>query len=236
MIRLIVFILFVSSVIIFFIPNEAFGCVVAPHPLKVFSIYDVNYSSDCTKTIGNLTLLGLMLIMLIVSAEIIIIKNWLKFSRKFYLLIIPAVFFCLLAYSVAFYGSIDLTEFFIAHGIIGDTSSTYYALQLATEDFTNMLEEHNVKYRSENMYVSFDTYKLTQQQYQNRDYPFPYEYCGIAIADDHTEYWYSASYDNKKITESQFHEDFPQKPCGSMSKTCICKVTKQVRDQFKFRP
>ncbi len=235
MIRLLIFILFVSSVMIAFIPNDAFGCSMSLPPLRVFSPF-TNHYTNCSVTNVSLSVLGLMLIMLIVSAVIIIIKHWFKFSRKFYLIIIPAVFVCLLAYSVAYYGTLDLTDFLIAHRIIGDTSSTYYAWQLATDDFKNMLANYYVEYRPENLYVIFDNYKLTRQQYLNHDYPLPFEYCGIAIANDHTEYWYSATYNGKKITESEFHLDLPQKPCGSMSQTCICKVTKQDREQFKFRP
>lgn len=235
MIRLLVFILFVSSVMIAFIPNDAFGCSMSLPPLRVFSPF-TNHYTNCSVTNVSLSVLGLMLIMLIVSAVIIIIKHWFKFSRKFYLIIIPAVFVCLLAYSVAYYGTLDLTDFLIAHRIIGDTNSTHYARQLASDDFKNMLEKYYVEYREENFYVIFDTNKLTRQQYQNHDYPLPYEYCGIAIADDHTEYWYTATYDNKKLTESQFHLERPHDPDATNSKTCIHQVTNQKRDQFKFRP
>ena len=106
-----------------------------------------------------------MLIMLIVSAVIIIIKHWFKFSRKFYLIIIPAVFLCLLAYSVVYFGTLDLTDFLIAHRIIGDTNSTHYARQLASNDFKNMLEKYYVEYREENFYVILDNKKLTESQF-----------------------------------------------------------------------
>ena len=236
MIRLLIFILFVSGIAISFVPNDAFGCSVSRSPLEIFSLYNNYYSNTCEKIIGHLSWLGLMLVMLIVCAEIVIIKKWLKFPRKFYLMIIPAILFCMLGYSIAFYETFDLTEFFLPHDKFGNFSDAHYISQLAIHDFTNMLEKHDVKYRSENMNIMFDTYKLSRQQYLNHDYPFPYEYCGIVIADDHTEYWYSASYNDKKITESKFHDDFPQKPCGSNSQTCFCKVTKWEREQFKFRP
>ena len=232
--HILVFVLLVASITAFFIPNEAFGCSRA-FSIEPFLPYTTYLHGDCTEDIGHLSWTGLIMITLAICAGIIVIKKRLNFSRKFYLIIIPTVFICILVYSVAFYGTADLTEFFLPRDYLGNLDYIYHGQQVASNDFENMLVNHSVKYRSENMFVTFNHDEYTREQYINREFDLPYDYCGIVIADDHTEYWYSALYNDKKILESKFYEENPT-TCDKDDETCFCQVTNIVGDNFKFRP
>jgi len=213
---------------------DAFGCSLA-FDVSPFLPYTTYLHGDCTEDIGHLSWTGLIMIMLAISAGIIVVKKKLKFSRKFYLIIIPALFVCMLLYSAMFYGTVDLTEFFLPRDYLGNLDHQHLAQQLASKDFAGMLGERNVKFRDENMFVTFNHDEYAREQYRNGEFEMPYDYCGIAIDDNHDEYWYSAIYNDKQILESKFHGDIPTE-CGEKDKTCFCQVTRIIRDNFKFRP
>jgi hypothetical protein len=231
------FLIFVLSAIVaisFFVPDSVFGCSLA-FDLGPFKPYTTNLNANCSEDIGHLSWTGLIIIMLGVFGIIYAVKKFLKLPRKFYLIIIPVIFIGILLYSVAFYGTADLTEFFLPHDYLGNLDHFNTSEQLASNDFDDILAKHNIQYRSENRFVTFNHDKYTREQYLANEFSLPYEYCGIAIADDHTEYWYSAVYDEKKISESKFYEENP-KQCDQVDKTCFCQVTNILRDHFKFRP
>ncbi len=234
MIRLAILALLVVSITMFLIPDDAYGCSRA-FSIDVFLPYTTYLHGDCTEDIGHLSWTGLFMIMLAVFAVIIVIKKLMKLSRKFYLAIIPAIFVCMLLYSMAFYGTADLREFFLPHDYLGNLEHHSVAEQLASKDFEEMLAKRNVKFRGENVFVTFNHDKYTREQYLNGEFDLPYDYCGVAIADNHDEYWYSATYNDKQILESQFHEEIPT-ACEEKDKTCFCQATQIIRDGFKFRP
>ena len=236
--RTLVFILIVLSITASssssFVPNEAFGCSLA-FDASPFLPYTTYLHGDCTEDIGHLNWTGLIMIMLAVSATVLVIKKLLNLSKRFYLMIIPAVFICILLYSVMIYGTADLTEFFLPRDYLGNLNHDYIARQLAQNDFKEMLTQRNVQYHPDNMFVTFNHDKYSREQYLNGEFEFPYDYCGIVIPNDRNEYWYSAVYDNKKILESQIYEENP-KTCDEHDETCFCQVTNIVQDRFKFRP
>lgn len=234
MIRLIVFAMLAVSVVVFLAPDDAYGCS-RGFSIDIFLPYTTYLHGDCTEDIGHLSWTGLIMVMLAVCAGIIIAKRRLRFSRRFYLIMIPAVLICILGYSVAFYGTADLTEFFLPRDYLGNLEHHSIAQQIASRDFAGMLEERNVKFRDENMFVTFNHDEYTREQYRNGEFEMPYNYCGIAIDDNHDEYWYSATYNDKQILESEFHEEIPTE-CGEKDKTCFCQATRIIRDNFKFRP
>ena len=227
-----VFVLLAASIALS-VPN-AFGCSLA-FDVSPFLPYTTYLHGDCTEDIGHLSWTGLFMIMLAVSVVIIVIKKRLGFSRKFYLVMIPAMFACMLLYSVAFYGTADLTEFFLPRDYLGNLDHQHLAQQLASKDFEGMLAQRNVEYNPENLFVNFNHDKYSREQYRNGEFEFPYDYCGIVIPNDRDEYWYSAVYDDKKILESQIYEENP-KTCDEQDETCFCQVTSIIRDNFKFRP
>ena len=227
-----VFALLAASVTAF-VP-DAFGCSLA-FDVSPFLPYTTYLHADCTEDIGHLSWTGLIMIMLAVSAGIIVIKKRLEFSRKFYLAIIPALFICMLLYSVIFYGTVDMTEFFLPRDYLGNLEHHSIATQLASKDFEVMLAQRNVKYNPENLFVTFNHDKYSKEQYRNGEFEFPYDYCGIVIPNDRNEYWYSATYDDKEILESQIYEENP-KTCDENDEMCFCQVTNIIRDHFKFRP
>lgn len=222
-----------SASITLFVP-DIFGCSLA-FDVSPFLPYTTYLHSDCTEDIGHLSWTGLFMIMLVVSAAIIVIKKKLKFSRKFYLVIIPALLTCMLLYSVAIYGTVDLTEFFLPRDYLGNLDHNHLGQQLASKDFEEMLAQRNVQYNPENLFVTFNHDKYSREQYRNGEFEFPYDYCGIVIPNDRNEYWYSAVYDDKKILESQIYEENP-KTYDEKDETCFCQVTNIIRDNFKFRP
>jgi hypothetical protein len=232
--RFLVFVLIAASISAWFIPNDAFGCSRA-FSIEPFLPYTTYLHADCTEDIGHLSWTGLIMIILAICAGIIIIKKQLNFSRKFYLLIIPAVFICILMYSIVIYGTADLTEFFLPHDFHGDLDHLHHAQQLVSSDFDGMLAKRGVEFHSENMFVTFNHDEYTREQYRDGEFELPYDYCGIAIADDHTEYWYSATYNDKKILTSTFYEENPV-TCDDDDETCFCQATRIQRDHFKFRP
>lgn len=217
-----------------FIPDDVFGCSLA-FDLSLFKPYTTHLNSDCSEDMGHLSWTGLVIIMLGVFGIIYAVKKFLKMPRKFYLTLIPVTFMGFLLYSVAFYGTTDLTEFFLPHDYLGNLDHLYTAELLATSNFDDMLTERNIQYRPENRFVTFNHDEYTREQYINNEFELPYDYCGIAIADDHTNYWYSATYDDKKILESKFYEENP-KTCEDGDKTCFCQVTQIIEDGFQFRP
>lgn len=222
-----------SVSITLFVP-DAFGCSLA-FDVSPFLPYTTYLHGDCTKDIGHLSWTGLIMIMLVVSIVIIVIKKRLKFSRKFYLVIIPSLFVCMLLYSVAFYGTADLTEFFLPRDYMGNLNHQYIGQQLASQDFEGMLAQRNVQYNPENLFVTFNRDEYSREQNRNGEFEFPYDYCGIVIPNGRNEYWYSAVYDDKNILESQIYEENP-KTCNEKDEACFCQVTSIIRDNFKFRP
>lgn len=232
--HILVFALLVSSITVFFIPSEVFGCSRA-FSIDAFLPYTTYLHGDCTEDIGHLSWTGLIMIMLATSVAIIVIKRLLNLSRKFYLVIVPVMFVCMILYSVAFYGTADMTEFFLPRDYLGNLDHNHLAQQLASEDFEEMLAQRNVQYNPENLFVNFNHDKYSREQYRNGEFEFPYDYCGIVIPNDRNEYWYSAVYDDKKILESQIYEENP-KTCDAKDETCFCQVTNIIRDNFKFRP
>ena len=218
----------------FVVPNEVFGCSLA-FDTSMFLPYTTYLHGDCTEDIGHLNWTGLVMIMLAVSFVIIAVKKLLQLSRKSYLLIIPAVFACILLYSVIIYETADLTEFFLPRDYLGNLDHGSIAHQLALRDFKEMLAQRNAQYNSENMFVTFNRDEYSREQYRTGDFELPYAYCGIVALDDRTEYWYSAVYDGKRLLDSQIHETNP-KTCDRQDETCFCQVTKIIRDNFKFRP
>ena len=216
-----------------FIP-QSFGCSRAFN-LDPFLPYTTFLHGDCTEDIGHLSWSGLIMIEIGAVAGIIIIKKFLKLPSKFYLAVIPTVLAGVLLYSVAFYGTADITEFFLPHDYLGNLDHLNYAQQISSKDFEGMLAKRDVKYRAENLFVTFNHDQYTREQYRNHEFVMPYDHCGIVIADDRTNYWYSSVYDDKKILESQIHEENPQ-TCEEGEKTCFCQVTRLISDRFKFRP
>ena len=65
------------------------------------------------------------------------------------------------------FSALDLavSEFACFDQIVSITQEIYYARQLASNDFKNMLEKYYVEYREENFYVILDNKKLTESQF-----------------------------------------------------------------------
>ena len=230
------FVVFASVAIVSFasfVP-ESVGCS-RTFNLDPFLPYTTILHGDCTVEIGHLSWSGLIMVQLGAFAGIVAIKRFLKLSRKIYLAVIPMAFGSVLLYSVAFYDTTDLTEFFLPHDYLGNPDYLYHAEQVSSDDFERMLAERNVKYRPENLFVTFNHDQYTREQYRNHEFEMPYEHCGVVIADDRTSYWYSSTYDDKKILESQIYEENPQ-TCEDKEKTCFCQVTSIINSHFKFRP
>ena len=218
---------------IFFLPlaiQESSACSLSfdPRPFTPFNEY---LHSDCSVTTGSLSWTGMIYIVLSLIILTIIIKRKKKLSRKLYLLIPIIIFSSLVVYSVFIYGTLDLTQYAVPHGIYGGIDYDELAWLDTEKDFKTMLEKRNILYSEEN-FGSKSDYHSNKRDYDIMDYQIlmPAKYCGFVISDEGEEYWYTATFD-EIITYSEFHLENPY-DCSEGSKECICSMQERMRENF----
>ena len=210
-----------------FIPNS-FACSM-DFDFSIFSPWNESLHGDCSVTVGNLSWIGMIYIMLAFIIPIIIIKRKKKLRKRFYLLIPVTIFVVMFFYSVFIYGTADITSFAIPHGIYGGIDYDSLSWLDTRSDFAKMLADSNVSYSEEYFGISVD-YKnhehLYNLEYQNK---MPTNYCGFVIAENGDEYWYTAIFD-KTIISSEIYLENPS-DCNS-DKDCTCNIQERMWEDY----
>ena len=211
--------------------SQAFACSKGGLDLSTFSPWNEWLHGDCSVSVGNLSWLGMIYIMLAFIIPVIIIKRKKNLSKKFYLLIPVIIFIVMVLYSVFIYGTIDITQFAVPHGIYGGIDYDELAWLDTEKDFKRMLDERNIVYSNENFGTKSD-YHSNSRNYDNIEYQtvMPAKYCGFVISEDRVEYWYTATFD-KVITSSELHKENPY-DCSDESKECGCSIQERTRKSF----
>lgn len=208
---------------------DSFACSMA-FDFSVFSPWNEFLHGDCSVTVGNLSWTGMLYFMIAFIIPIIIIKRKKKLQKAFYLLIPVTIFVVMFLYSVFIYGTADITQFAIPHGIYGGIDYDSLAWSDAQRDFAKMLADRNVSYSEEYFGISVD-YKnheyFDNLEYQNK---MPASYCGFVIAENEDEYWYTAIFD-KTITSSELHLENPS-DCNSDIKECTCNIQERMWEDY----
>jgi len=211
--------------------SQAFACSMDWPSMSTFSPWNERLHSDCSVSLGNLSWLGMIYIMLAFVIPVIIIKRKKNLSKKFYLLIPVIIFIVMLLYSVFIYGTVDITQFAVPHGIYGGIDYDELAGLDTQKDFKRMLDERNIIYSNENFSTKSD-YHSNIRNYDYIEYQtiMPAKYCGFVISEWGEEYWYTATFD-KVITASELHKENPY-DCSGESKECGCNIQERIRESF----
>ena len=225
---LIIFLILGMSFLIY--PSSAFACSLA---------FDINFlmpwneylHGDCSTTTGTISWTGMIYIMFAFIIPTIIVKMKKTLSKKLYLLIPVIIFIVILSYSVFIYGTADITQFMIPHGIYGGIAYDELAWFDTERDFKRMLDEKNISYANENFSTNPD-YHSNDRDYDNIEYQIlmPAKYCGFVISKGGDEYWYTATFD-KIITSSELHKENPY-DCHDESKECVCGIQERIMKGF----
>ncbi len=225
---LIIFLILGTITLIY--PTSAFACSLA-FDVSFLIPWNESLHGDCSTTPGALSWTGMIYIMILLIIPTIIIKRKKKLSKKFYLLIPVIIFLVILSYSVLVYGTLDLTEFAMPHGIYGGIDYDTVAWLDTEKDFKKILDDKNIIYSIENFNTRSDHLSNTRN-YDNSDYQtmMPAKYCGFVISDDEEDYWYTATFD-KIITSSELHKENPY-DCSGKSKECGCNMEKRIKENF----
>ncbi|MCV0409634.1 hypothetical protein [Nitrosopumilus sp.] len=220
----------IGMVVFTFISSQALACSKGGPDLNTFSPWSEKLHGDCSVTVGNLSWLGMIYIILAFIVPLIVIIRKKKLSKKLYLLIPVIIFVVMIFYSIFIYGTPDITQFAVPHGIYGGIDYDTVAWLETDKDFKRMLNEKNIVYSDEHFNTGYDYSSGTN--YDNLEYQIimPASYCGFVISDDGDEYWYTATFD-KIITSSELHEANPY-DCSGESKECVCNMQKGIRERF----
>ena len=209
---------------------SSFACSKGGPDLSTFSPWNEWLHGDCSVTVGSLSWLGMIYIMLAFIVPTIIIKRKKKLSKIFYLLIPVIIFIVMLFYSIFVYGTIDITQFAVSHGIYGGIDYDTVAWLDTKKDFKRILGERNIIFSNENFNTKYDYTGGVNSDNIEYQINMPATYCGFVISDEGEEYWYTATFD-KTITSSELHEENPYN-CSSESKECACGIQESMRERF----
>lgn len=225
---LIIFLILGTITLIY--PPSAYACSLA-FDVSFLMPLNEKLHGDCSTTTGTISWTGMIYIMILLIIPTIIIKRKKKLSKKFYLLIPVIILLVILSYSVFVYGTLDLTEFAMPHGIYGGIDYDTVAWLDTEKDFKKILDDKNIIYSIENFNTNSD-YQSNSRNYNNADYQIvmPAKYCGFVVSDDEEDYWYTATFD-KIIISSELHEENPY-DCSGKSKECTCNMEERIRGNF----
>ena len=209
---------------------QSFACSKSGPDLSTFSPWSERLHGDCSVTVGSLSWIGMIYIMLAFIVPVIIIKRKKKFSKKFYLIIPVIIFIVMVFYSVFVYGTMDITQFATPHGIYGGIDYDTVAWQDTEKDFKKMLGDKNISYSQKYFDTKYDYLGGVNSDNLEYQINMPANYCGFAISTDEKEYWYTATFD-EIIVSSELHKTNPY-DCYAESKECVCDMQERIRGQF----
>lgn len=224
---LIILLILGTSTLIY--PTSAFACSLA-FDVGFLTPWNEYIRGDCSVITGTMSWTGMIYIMLAFTVPTIIIKRKKNFSKKFYLIIPVIVLVVMVLYSVFIYGTMDITQFAVPHGIYGGIDYDTVAWLDTEKNFKRMLGERNIMFSNENLNTKYDYAGGVNSDNIEYQINMPANYCGFVISDDGKEYWYAATFD-KIITSSELYEENPYN-CSGESKECVCGMQESMRKRF----